>query len=430
MINSEWFIIQDGFTVPDKTYDIFKDNLEIGDISNAKKGYISKFVGFIFCNDKILISFPKHYFSYEKFQYFQPMRKELKSELYNDVKILFKVIQKTTAKKSKKTIGAREELNSSYPFQHFFEVYDYFLKYGLYKDEQEIRKMGYTGKIDWKKTLLKSPLIVSRGNLLYMPFVIKKKISEHVFISKCMAYVIDSTSNIMSPFSNFKRTDLDIKDINWNNKSKIISQLRTIKQSVFKDLQKKLINNLIKFFEDEYIGAHTIKLKTWSFNLIWEEMIENYLNNYFKRINEDGYIDFSSTKNIKRMNFEKRIFFPDSLKQNGRGLEPDYYLIENNVRYIFDSKYYDEIKELNYKQVAYYFLLKYHEGIERIADNRTIVTPLFTHNILILPTDLEQSNEKNFKVHFDLNTTFNRDETEFKIKEQYCNIKNVMMTYI
>ena len=430
MLNSEWFIIQDGSIVPERIYNLFKDNLEIGDISNTKNGYISKFVGFIFCNDKILISFPKHYFSYGKLFEYQPIKKELQPTLYTDIRILFKVIQKAAVKKSEKTIGAREELNSNYPFQYFFEVYNYFLKYGLYTNEQEIRQMGYTGKIDWKKTLLKSPTVVSKGNLLYMPFVIKKKIYEHVFISKCMAYVIDSTSTFMSAFIDFKRTDLDIKDINWANKSKIISQLRDIKQSIFKDKQKKLITSLINFFENEYQGNDTIKLKTWSFDLIWEDMIELYLNNYFERINEHGYIEFSNTKNIKRRNFEKKRFFPDILKEKGRRLEPDYYLIEDNVRYIFDGKYYEEVKELNYKQVAYYFLLKHHEGIKKEVGDEIVVTPLLTHNILILPTDMEQNDKKNYKVHFDLNTEFNRDETELKIKEQYCNTKDVMKAYI
>ena len=106
------------------------------------------------------------------------------------------------------------------------------------------------------------------------------------------------------------------------------------------------------------------------------------------------------------------------------------YLIEDNVRYIFDGKYYEEVKELNYKQVAYYFLLKHHEGIKKEVGDEIVVTPLLTHNILILPTDMEQNDKKNYKVHFDLNTEFNRDETELKIKEQYCNTKDVMKAYI
>lgn len=430
MLNSEWFIIQDGCIVPEKIYKLFKEDLEMGDINKTNKGYISKFVGFIFCNDKILISFPKHYFSYGKLGEYQPITKELKSTLYADIRILFKVIQKVAVKKSEKTIGVRDELNSNYPFHYFFEVYNYFLKYGLYTDEQEIRKLGYTGKIDWKKSLLKSPMVVSKGNLLYMPFIIKKKIYEHVFISKCMAYVIDSTSNIMSAFADFKRTDLDTKDINWENKSKIISQLRDIKQSIFKDKQKKLITSLINFFENEYKGDHTIKLKTWSFDLIWEDMIGLYLNYYFDSINDQGYINFSSIKKTQMKKFEKGKFFPDVLRESGRRLEPDYYLVEENARYIFDGKYYDEVRELNYKQIAYYFLLKHHKGTEEVVNDEKVVIPLPTHNILILPTDVDLNDTSNYKIHFNLNTDFNRDETELKIKEQYCNTKNIMKAYI
>lgn len=430
MINSEWFIVQDGCMVSEKTYKLFKDVFEPGDIKKKKTSYFSRFVGFIFCKDRILMSFPKHYFSSKKLAGFQSVQNDLKPILYTDIKILFKVIQKTTVKKSENTIGAREELNSSYPFQYFFEVYNYFIKYGLYTDEQELRKFGYIGKIDWKKTLLKSQIVVSKGNLLYMPLVIKKKINEHVFISKCMAHVIDGTADRMATLVNFKRTNLDIKDVNWNNKSMIISQLRDIKQSVFKDEQKKLIVNLIKFFENENMGDHTIKLKTWSFDLIWEDMIGLYLNYYFEGINEKGCINFSNKKLMQRKNFEKRSFYPEIIKERGRRLEPDYYLVENDVRYIFDAKYYDEVRELNYKQIAYYFLLKHHEGNELVIDGQDTVVPLPTYNILILPTDSEQIEDTNCKMHFDLNPDFNRDETELKIREQYCNMRDVMRTYI
>lgn len=430
MLNSEWYIIQDSCIVSEKIYKLFKDDLEFGDINKTKKGYISRFVGFVFCKDKILISFPKHYFSYEKLDEFQPIKKDSKSTLYEDIRILFKVIQKAAVKKSKNTIGARDDLNSNYPFQYFFEVYNYFIKYGLYTNELEITKLGYMGKIDWKRTLHKSPIVVNKGNLLYMPLVIKKKINKHVFVSKCMAYVIDSTATILSILVNFKSTNLDTSDINWGNKTKIISQLRDIKQSIFKDKQKNLINSLIKFFENEYKGGHTIKLKTWSFDLIWEDMIGLYLNYYFESINDQGYINFSNVKRTQKKKFEKGKFFPDVLKEGGRSLEPDYYLVENNTRYIFDGKYYDKVRELNYKQIAYYFLLKHYEGIEEVVNDEKIVNPLLTHNILILPTDIDSNNTSNYKIHFNLNTDFNKDETELKIKEQYCNTKKVMLAYI
>jgi len=422
LLKSEWFIIQEGSILSEGTYKLFKDDFEIGDIGlKENNSYISKFVGFILKKDKCLFSFPKHYFSPSILQQYQPIQNVDKLSLHNDIKLLFRVIQKTAVKKSARSIGVHNDINSSYPLYHFFEVYHYFLNYGLYTNEHEIKMAGYSGKIDWKHTMIKSPLIVSNNNLLYMPMIMKKKINEHTFISKCMAYVIDSTADFLSLLIHIRRTNLEFRDVNWNNNSNVIQYLRELKQSIFKDKQKKLVDSLIKFFENENKGTRSISIKTRNFDLIWEEMIEFYLQHYFKRINENGYIQFSKDKNAKKKPFKKRIFYPDIQGSKGRSIEPDYYLVEENERYIFDGKYYNEVSELNYKQIAYYFLLKHCESKS---------DPLITYNILILPTHRETNDENNYVMHFQLNPLFNKDETNFSVKEQYCNMKNIMQCYL
>lgn len=425
MLKSEWFIIQEGSILSEVTYNLFKDDFEIGDIGlKGNSVHISKFVGFILKEDRCLISFPKHYFSQSILREYQPVNDDDRLSLHNNIKLLFRVIQKTAVKKSARSIGIHNDINSSYPLYHFFEVYHYFLNYGLYTNEREIKMAGYSGKVDWKYTLLKSPLIVSNNNLLYMPMIMKKIINEHAFISKCMAYVIDSTADFLSSLIHIKRTNLEFKDINWNSNNIIIRHLREIKQSIFKDKQKKLVDNLIKYFENEDKGSDTLFIKTRNFDLIWEEMIEYYLQHYFVRINEKGYIQFSNDKNAEIKPFIKRILYPDIQGSKGRSIEPDYYLLEGNARYIFDGKYYNEVTELNYKQIAYYFLLKHFESNKNEGD------PIMTYNILILPTHRDTNDENNYVKHFQLNPLFNKDETNFSVKEQYCNTKNIMQCYL
>lgn len=425
MLNSNWFIIQEGSILSEGTYSHFKDDFEIGDIGlTGNNAYISKFVGFIIKKDKCLISFPKHYFSPSNLPRYQPVHRDDKHLLHNDIKLLFRVIQKTTIKKSTRSLGIRNDINSSYPIYHFFEVYHYFLNYGLYTNEREIKKVGYSGKIDWKNTMLKSPLIVSNNNLLYMPMIMKRKINELAFISKCMAYVIDSTADLLSLLIHVKRTNLEINDVDWNSSKMVIRYLRELKQSIFKDKQKKLLDSLIKFFEKENKGSHILFFKTQNFALIWEEMIESYLQHYFKRIDDKGYIEFSNSKNVVSKPFKKRIFYPDIEGRKGRSIEPDYYLLEENIRYIFDGKYYNDVKELNYKQIAYYFLLKHHDSEKNEGES------IVTNNILILPTHRDSKDENNYVMHFQLNPLFNKDETNFSVKEQYFNMKYIMECYL
>ncbi|WP_347320740.1 hypothetical protein [Rossellomorea sp. RS05] len=425
MLKSKWFIIQEGSLLPKELYKLFKEEFQIGDIG-LKPGntYISKFVGFILKEDKCLISFPKHYFSPRVLQELQPVKESDKVFLNKDLKLLFNVIKKSANQRSIQSIGMEGEINYNYPFQSFFEVYNYYLKYGLYTNERDIKVSGYSGNINWKQTILKSPMILTSNNLIYMPMVIKKKLNEHAFISKCMAYIIDSTAEFLSVFIDIKRTNLDFKEINWNNNKLIIRHLREIKQSIFKDIHVKLINSLIKFFQKENTGKNLILIKTQNFELIWEAMVGSYLQNYFKRINEHGYIEFSGDKNPVQKPFNKRVFYPDIAGKKGRRFEPDYYLLEGNVRYIFDGKYFNEIKELNYKQISYYFLLKHYEK------NFNGIDIVNTYNILLLPTYKENSDQGNYVNHFQLNPLFNDNEKDFSIKEQYCNVKIIMSSYI
>lgn len=409
------FFIQDDTVVKEKIYLMFKNLIEPGDIIKNKEGYTSKFVGFIFSQNATLVSFPKNYFD--------PVRINEKNEnslknLRNDGKLLFSVFQKTIKKFSTSTLGIETDLNDNYPFKSFMDVYNYFLKYGLFTNDYEIKKMGYTGKIDWKNTLLKSPIIIDGKNLLFSPLVIRQKIKEYVFISKCMAYVINSTVAYFSLFLNFKTVDLEINDINWTNKKMILFELRKSKQTIFKDKYKQLIDNLIIFFESENCGAGVLKFKTRKFDLIWEEMIQVYLNNSFKGINSNGYIEFGNK--CYNNNFQKKILSPDK-SLNKRTIELDYYLIKDKHRYIFDGKYYSQVERVDYKQIAYYFLTKSYENED---DHLT------TYNILILPTFRENDSLLNKVSHFELKESYNKNEKNFNIKEQYCNIKSIMKSYL
>lgn len=98
-------------------------------------------------------------------------------------------------------------------------------------------------------------------------------------------------------------------------------------------------------------------------------------------------------------------------------IEPDYYYNEGKCRYIFDAKYYSRIESLDYKQISYYFLLRY-------IDNENN-DELITYNALILPTSGPQIK----RVHFDLDKVFNLNE-EFRVIEYYLNVKEIIRSYL
>ena len=92
----------------------------------------------------------------------------------------------------------------------------------------------------------------------------------------------------------------------------------------------------------------------------------------------------------------------------------DHIAIDNNILYIFDSKYYTQILGLNYKQFSYNEILRYrYLGIENI------------HNILLLPGD------ERAEVHFSLASDYvGLRAIGTSIIEQYLPPKRVMKNYL
>lgn len=417
----DYSVVQDGILLTEKVNDLFKNSFDYGDISNTDKGYFINFVGFIIYGSNVLVSFPKHFFS-------DAERVELhanKSKMKHYIQLLYKAIKKSTYKKTNRHIGFSKEFNKSYPFEQYYTIYDYYLKNGLYMNEEIEKKFGYRGKISWKDTMNKSPILINQGNLIYMPMVIQKTVSDYVFISKCMAYVIDSTIDKFNFLLSGKKTHFEYRDINFENKQMIISKLRTAKQSIFKDMDKNLIENLITFFQEEYKGTGIVHLTTHNFNLIWEDIMLSYLNKYFNGI------DFKTKELILNdvinhiSKFNKETFFLDERQdtQDTYSIQPDFYYVDDDIRYIFDAKYYKRVTALDYKQIAYYFLLKWKNHKLDQSGNKT---PIKTLNALFLPT----TKKSHMRKQIVLDKQFIVASEEFIIIEYYINTIDAIEKYV
>ncbi|WP_053032837.1 LlaJI family restriction endonuclease [Staphylococcus haemolyticus] len=420
MIDRKLYVIQDGEIIEDEIIRLFESEFKINDLKMRNDKYYSNFVGFIFIDDYILISFPKKYYNVIDINLFNSSN-EHNSNLIKDMKILFNTLRKSNKRKIATNLSFSNSEDEGFPLEAFNYIYNYYLRYGLFVEEHERSNFGSNGKIDWKKTVSKSPIVVNNNNLIFMPLVTKDKFKKLVFISKCMSYVINYTSEYFSIFQNMKVPSLMIKDINWKNSFIIVKKLQKYSNIVFKDRERLLIRHLILFFQKLGSQKNALQLKTKSFDLIFEDIILDFLNFNFININKNGYIEYSLVKFNELYGFKKERFYPDFRKMQGWRIEPDFYLEENNNRYIFDSKYYTKITELNYKQLAYYFLLKEYSKTEVIKK---------TYNILILPTDRNNSSILNQKEHFKFNPEYNTVEGNFSVKEQYINMQFLLRNYV
>lgn len=380
--------------------------------SKLKKDNIFDFVGFVINKEKLLAVFPKHYFD----------TRNADSEKSNeDIKLLFNVIfkyiNKTTAN-ADKYIGYDENFESDYPFSAFFKIYEYYKKYGIYNEEQKVIQQNANGKISWKDTIQKSNVIVSNGNLLYLPLFSKKTSNQNVFISECMIFVINYTIKNFGFFLEMSPVKEKESKIDFlANREYTLSQLYQYKNTLFKDYQKELINSLICFFENYNKKANggAIHFKIRYFNLIWEDMVNKYLNECFVEVNEEKYeIIFDNNRNGKLNKFNKKSFPIDKSKHKFI-IEPDHYYESENDMYIFDSKYYVDMSYLNYKQFAYTILL----GNSELCYNKNL------YSAMLLPGN------SNNGLHLKLDRPYCQMKKGCNyIIEQFLNVKLLMKNYM
>lgn len=409
---------QDGEVVEDDLIKIFGLSTKEIRYSDKLDANVFDIVGFIYKDNKILVVFPKHYYNKSDIDMFN----QINVNLGSDIKLLYNVIKKygeieNTLASAKSYMGAVDGYTSDYPFKAFYEVYDYYQKHGIYKEKVIKIVKGATGKVSWKDTLKKSNKIISSGNLIFSPFYVSKRNFNEVFLTECMAFIIDYTIDFFNAFLSMKKTGIKYKFDFLNNIDYVLLQLKTSQSIAFKDSQKHLIQSMIDFFEQyrEKAKGGKVHIKIRYFDMIWQSMIARYINRHFDSIDvASGAAIFDEKIDCSKVFFTDTTFSDIDDSHHHFQIDVDHIAFVNNVLYIFDSKYYTNISKLNYKQLSYNEILRYHyPGVLDIK------------NILFLPGD----------EHSDLHFCFSLGyvgprKIGTKIIEQFILPKRVMQDYL
>lgn len=400
-------------------FNLKENDYKINKNKNGENERYFDFVGFIFNRNEELTVFPVNMFSNSEISSLNSEYKVLNyKKLLADT--IFYYIQKTDSlSKAYSHLGEEIGFNSNYPFKEFFEIYKYYNTMGLYREERYTSKMGTKGKIDWKETIRKSPIVISSNNLIFTTFFSKHKVQIDVFMSECMAFVINYTAKKFSFLFNFKQVQEINPTFQIDEIESIIIRLYEYKNQIFKDKYISLINNLIEFFikllklNNEGGNTH-IKIKY--FNDIWQDMVNDYINVFLEDVDKISGIKLSHER-LNKLNFEKKVIDIDFSKNNFR-LEFDHYAEYKNLSLLFDSKYYNEINRLDYKQIVYTQMLT-----NNILFNKN---NSYVYSTLILPTNVEHY-EENF---LELKDDYIGNMMNPVITILYLNIRRVMESYI
>ena len=414
----EIIAIEDGQPIPSKIVSDF--NLGFQDTNKVRKHskiiQISDFTGAVFNDNAILVSFPKHYINLQEFNNLPT------EEKINHIKLIINTIISYRLNPHYAEYQNESDINTSFAFQAFNEIYTYYQKYGLYNVKHKIFKKGYKGKVAWKKTISRSSKVISKGNLLFLPFYIEDKNYMETFITDCMVFAINYTFSLYGLFLSLPKyseltTRRAVCPLN-ENYAAIVQKLYAIKPKVFKDIYRRLIDNLIRFYQGlNNDGASTRDIKYYSYNGIWERAVEKYLNKYFSGIakNENGedYLEFNGSRFVEE--FAKyTIDHYDDAHPNHK-LYPDHYYLDKSesTQYIFDSKYYTQLNKLDTKQFVYHILL-YKKALK-------------TYNSLIMPTTGKTKTE----VFLNLNDNYLLDDHQkIQIFLTHLNTQDVLKNFV
>ena len=189
---SRYYFGQDGEDISEEINRVF-------DLSyiNARKNKEEKFdfVGVLIQEDKQLIVFPKHMYTKEELLEFQINN----HKGIQNFRLVMEVVQKFI--KTKNTRASAEDylgnlndlIESTFPFDSFFEIYEYFQRYGIFSEKKiEITNSG-NGKYHWKTIIERSQPYITSTGIVFTPLFREKICEDYSFISEAMAFVINET---------------------------------------------------------------------------------------------------------------------------------------------------------------------------------------------------------------------------------------------
>lgn len=362
------------------------------------------FVGIVINHEQPLIVFPKH-FSYTE------------ESLTSDAHLLLEVLRKY---QNSIGIGIEESFYSNFPLREYLAICQFYNKFGLYTEQEKFTEQGYKGRINWKRTISKSNKVINNNNLVFLPFTIDKKMDQYVFITYCMEEVLnDGYKKFGRYFKMGVNYSVNRQQMNDYQMKNAIKQLKMLTQKHFKDSTLNLIRNLIKYFEWSCSFNGSIHITTTNFELIWEQMLHEHLNKYFVGIktvdmkHELILNDKSSNDFVFEHKKSYEIVQSEPISKSYK-VQFDHYLHDhaNNTIYVLDSKYYKDVKSLDYKEFFYSTLLQ--------ADNLE-EEPVTIYNGLLYPT------ENVYKTQPHINR---REKNNVYISEHYLNIKEIMKKYV
>ena len=283
-----------------------------------KRVYKSNHPVGIVTKDSLITVYVPSFFRQEKDE------KQLKSDL-----LLF-LASINIAKKEYKNINGSKDEGTCWSFESYLWLIKDYINNGVYYNREKQYSDNYKGKIHWKKTLRKMPLI-SIGNVIYDKLVVAKANTVNDIISHTYKYCLKKSIERIGWLVNFEEK---IRIQPLYSKSEMIYFVKKELSSTFDDIKRFRFRHMLAILEsienDCFISSkfnYTIE----NYYYVFEKMIDDLLLG-IKGNQKKKYNPFGEWKLLDLERFLSSNLRPDTI----------FLKTSNGTRttYIIDAKMY------------------------------------------------------------------------------------------
>ena len=322
--------------------------------------FVFTFVGVAVVARHVLKCYPKYIKSIEKpfNELRQPLNNELQQFLNNELRRILKVLEKYNSRNQIIRMFNETSENSSFNLLavQLFLINDYY-ENGIYSNTEDIVEINGSGEILWDKTINETFALISDDTPYYTGLLTKKRTNNESDYFKrlheCILTRISQEMRNADLLDLLEITEIDLTDqelddfgeteyILYRIEQELNTQFNTRKQLVLKTIHSYISNggSLNDINSTSLFG-------TTSFNLVWEDVCSDILNN---QLHTPIAVLATPLKPVNHFYVSKKLLdiiekpqWTITGKEADKTLIPDLITISGDQFLIFDAKYYTPV---------------------------------------------------------------------------------------
>lgn len=274
---------------------------------------------------------------------------ELKADFFRLLSIINDMLEQNVFPNDEK-----DDKKIDFPIHAFFSVLQYYLDFGYFVETEHIYKKGYSGKINWSKTIKNiKPQVIQdedgRYNLVYLDLITRRtNYKEDNLITLIHKFCTYEAAKTVGPLLGISEDDLEMPEIEFDYelftetmKDKIASTFNDKFLELFQSMLA--VVNYMENKENRAGDGSEISFGFEKFDHVWEMMVDRIFGTVSadeKRVNYNPSLKLVGESNLTSEgdNYQEEVGKDAEYKRST--LRPDTIMVLGDDTFVLDSKYY------------------------------------------------------------------------------------------